>query len=156
MKFLQELTEMFEYSSCYRRTYNKVWKAITTFYHRKTLIIIDINVAFVTNSHIGAMSHKLAHLMSNINHNIFLDDFLKCNLSTCIYDAQPWKWFGWLHNIIQCCLNAVSFLQITDNKHPIAHPWGWDMGCLLWVQTLISVLSHDILYHVITTPNCTP
>ena len=28
----------------------------------------------------------------------------------------------------------------THNRHPIAHPYGWAMGCLLWVQIMIYVL----------------
>ena len=36
--------------------------------------------------------------------------------------------------------NAGNSLQTPNNRHPIAHPRGPDMGCLLWVQTLIYVL----------------
>ena len=32
-----------------------------------------------------------------------------------------------------CHFNMVNFLQNPHNRHPIAHPWGQDMGCLLWV-----------------------
>ena len=34
----------------------------------------------------------------------------------------------------------VSFPN-THNRHPIAHPWGWAMGCVLWVQSLPHVWS---------------
>ena len=34
---------------------------------------------------------------------------------------------------VRCCYNVVNFLQYPYNWHPIAHPWGWGMGCLLWV-----------------------
>ena len=28
-----------------------------------------------------------------------------------------------------------QFFHISHNyRHPMAQPWGWDMGCLLWVQ----------------------
>ena len=37
----------------------------------------------------------------------------------------------------QSLYNSVSFLWGTHNRHPIAHPSGWAMGCLLWVQSLI-------------------
>ena len=37
----------------------------------------------------------------------------------------------------------VNFLQNTNKRHPIAHPWGWAMGCILWVHSLILLdLSH--------------
>ena len=36
--------------------------------------------------------------------------------------------------------NAVDFLPISHNGHPIARPWGRVMGCQLWVWSLIYVL----------------
>ena len=54
---------------------------------------------------------------------------------------------------LQCRYNVVNFLTNLRNEHPIAHLWGWDMGCLLWVQTLIYVLcqsvQHCIKYHIL-------
>ena len=35
-------------------------------------------------------------------------------------------------NTVQGRYNAVNFLQILPNRHPIARPW--DMGCLLWIK----------------------
>ena len=32
--------------------------------------------------------------------------------------------------------NRVNFHQNLQNNHPITHIWRWDMGCLLWVQSL--------------------
>ena len=33
---------------------------------------------------------------------------------------------------------TLSFYsQNTHNKHPIAHLWGWDMECLMWVWSLM-------------------
>ena len=29
----------------------------------------------------------------------------------------------------------INFLQNVYYRHPIAHPWEWDMRCLLWFQT---------------------
>ena len=48
------------------------------------------------------------------------------------------KQFSMLNMKIQvwCCYSVVDFLQNADKRRPIAHPWGWDMGCLLWVQCL--------------------
>ena len=37
---------------------------------------------------------------------------------------------------VQCWYNAVNFLPNPHNRHPTACPWGWAMGCLLWVKTL--------------------
>ena len=34
---------------------------------------------------------------------------------------------------VRCRYNAVNFLQNPHNRHPIAHPSGRDMGCLLWI-----------------------
>ena len=31
--------------------------------------------------------------------------------------------------------NMVDIFKNTHNRHPIARPWGRDMGCLLWVQS---------------------
>ena len=30
-------------------------------------------------------------------------------------------------------VSLVNFLRNTDNKHPIVHPGGWGMVCLIWV-----------------------
>ena len=43
---------------------------------------------------------------------------------------------------VQDRYNAVNFLQSPHNRHTIDpgtidHPWGWAMGCLLWVWSLI-------------------
>ena len=38
-------------------------------------------------------------------------------------------------------LSHNEFLQNIHNKHPIACLCGWDMGCLLWVQSLVYILS---------------
>ena len=42
---------------------------------------------------------------------------------------------------IQWRYNAVNFLQNPHNRHSLARPWGRDMGCLFWVQSLIYVLT---------------
>ena len=41
---------------------------------------------------------------------------------------------------VQCRYNAVYYLKIPHNRHPIARPWGRDMECLLCVPALINVL----------------
>ena len=47
-------------------------------------------------------------------------------------------------NTVRCHYNTVNFLQNAHKGHPVAHPLGWDMGCHLWIQTLIKVL-HQLL-----------
>ena len=42
---------------------------------------------------------------------------------------------------MQCHYNAIKFLPNLHTKHPIALMWGRGMGCFLWVQTLIYILS---------------
>ena len=65
---------------------------------------------------------------------------------------------------MQCHYNMVSFLQNPDNRHPIARPWGWGMGCLLWILIPIYVLPQlleccmrypVVLDRVTTALNCT-
>ena len=65
---------------------------------------------------------------------------------------------------MQCHHNMVSFLQNPDNRHPIARPWGWGMGCLLWILIPIYVLPQlleccmwypVVLDRVTTALNCT-
>ena len=51
----------------------------------------------------------------------------------------------WSHNIITgestvwCYSSMAIFVQNMCNRHIMAHLWGWGMGCLLWIQSLISV-----------------
>ena len=40
-------------------------------------------------------------------------------------------------NKVWCCYKSDDFLKNTHNRHPTAHPWGWGVGCLLWVRSLI-------------------
>ena len=40
---------------------------------------------------------------------------------------------------VLCRYIAVSFLQNTHNRHPIAQSWGPDMANILWVQCLINL-----------------
>ena len=42
--------------------------------------------------------------------------------------------------IQQGAVISPFFIQNSHKIHPIARPWGWDLGCLLWGQTLINVL----------------
>ena len=42
-------------------------------------------------------------------------------------------------NTVRCYYSMVNFIHNIHERHPIAHPSGWGMGCLLWVQPLIDV-----------------
>ena len=53
----------------------------------------------------------------------------------------------YIHNgrSVQCRFDAVTYLPNPYNRHPIARPWGRDVGCLLWFWSLIYdllLLSH--------------
>ena len=54
---------------------------------------------------------------------------------------------GYIYTV-RCCYNAVNFLLNSHNRHPIAHPWGRGMGCLLWVWSLIYILLLSSQYHI--------
>ena len=41
---------------------------------------------------------------------------------------------------------CVSCLPNPHNRHSIAHPWGWGIGCLLWIQTSVCVLPQSLYY----------
>ena len=34
---------------------------------------------------------------------------------------------------VRCRYKADNFVQNPHNRHPLAHPWGRGMGCLLWL-----------------------
>ena len=52
---------------------------------------------------------------------------------------------------VWCHYNAANLLQNPHNRHPIARPWGRDMGCLLWVwnSDLYSASVSTVKYHAI-------
>ena len=39
--------------------------------------------------------------------------------------------------------NTVNFISNPHNRHPIAHPWGWGMECLLWVKFWFLICSNS-------------
>ena len=43
-------------------------------------------------------------------------------------------------NTVWCHYNEVNFLLKHHDRHPIARPWGWGMGCLLRVRSLVHAL----------------
>ena len=50
----------------------------------------------------------------------------------------------WCH--IQCSTIKMwsVFSKFVTNIHTIARPWGWAMGCLLWVEVLIYVMPQSL------------
>ena len=48
---------------------------------------------------------------------------------------------NWIYTV-RCRYNAANFLTNLYKRHPIAHPLGRGMGCLLWIQHLIDILLH--------------
>ena len=44
-------------------------------------------------------------------------------------------WAQWLWMTKQSTSHMVYLLPNPPNWHPIAHPWGQDMGCPLWVKS---------------------
>ena len=45
------------------------------------------------------------------------------------------------YHIVWCRYDAVKFLQNIHKKHLIACPLGRGMGCILWVGSLVDILS---------------
>ena len=71
-------------------------------------------------------------------------------------------WVILLHTV-RCRYNAVNFITNIHKRHPMARPLGRGMGCLLWIQHLIDIMSQflqllmqnlAILDRVITALNC--
>ena len=92
---------------------------------------------------------------------------------------HKWWIYNWLYilKVFKCvCIpqnrntemsrynTVANFLPNPHIKHPIARPWGRDMGCLSWVQMVIHFLSQSLRYcmqsnailhrRIITTNNC--
>ena len=49
---------------------------------------------------------------------------------------------------IACCYNVVNFLPNSHKIHPLAHPLGWALGCILWVKTLIHTLLQSLQWYI--------
>ena len=63
-------------------------------------------------------------------------------------------WFMWFKGCtVRCCCNVVNFRPNPHKIHPIAHPLGRGMGCILRVKTVIYTLPQSlqwcVQYHVI-------
>ena len=52
-------------------------------------------------------------------------------------------------NTVWCRYKAVNFLKKVFTKDtPIARSFGWDVGCLLWIQDLIDILSEFLQWFI--------
>ena len=47
----------------------------------------------------------------------------------------------WGLSTVRCRYNAVNFITNSHKRHPMARPLGQGMGCLLWIQHLIDIMS---------------
>ena len=75
--------------------------------------------------------HKI-YIEISLDGNFFISCFSYCVYVSCDYTCLV------SYNAVP--LQHSQFLQDPYKRHPIARPWGWGMGCLLWVQSLIYVL----------------
>ena len=50
--------------------------------------------------------------------------------------------------LLHKCVTWPKWVMNPHNRHPIAQPWGWDMGCFLWVQALIHVLLQSMEWYI--------
>ena len=71
---------------------------------------------------------------------------------------------AYIQYTVRCRYNAVNFITNIHKRHPMARPLGRGMGCLLWIQHLIDIMSQflqllmqnlTILDRVITALDCT-
>ena len=81
----------------------------------------------------------MAAILSPLNmltHSYF---FLADHAAIWFPSLKAWVWNHFIpHESLstgQYRYNAVDFLENFHNRCPIARPWCWDMGCLLWVRT---------------------
>ena len=69
-------------------------------------------------------------------------------VNTDVSSAFLVDYFHWLLFTVRRHYNAVNFLPNSHKIHPIAHPLGRGMVCILWVQTLIYTLSQSLQWYV--------
>ena len=83
--------------------------------------------------------HPIHHLTGEL-WGIFCEDL-----------EENWPGYKAPHGAVRCQYNAVNFIQNPHKRHPIAHPRGRYMGCLLWFSKSDS-LSRTVIavYHVIS------
>ena len=72
--------------------------------------------------------------------SLYIQYFNQLKLNWYLFDGGCWvpnmcqtttAWID-VQSTARCHYNAVNFLQNPHNRHPITHPWGLGMGCLLW------------------------
>ena len=80
-----------------------------------------------------------------------------------LLSATPLPLIATNPNTVRCRYNAVNFITNIHKRHPMARPLGRGMGCPLWIQHLIDIMSQflqllmlnlAILDRVITALDC--
>ena len=90
----------------------------------------------------GSLCHQVSssNCVENIRH-VFYGVFWDMNDRYSVHNcALATGSNSNLWNTVRCRYNAVNFRTNIHKRHPIAHPSGWGMGCLLWIQHLIDML----------------
>ena len=101
--------------------------------------------------HVASIKHKCNLLITYLlHHQMTSGRHVYVNITYCVL---PWYWSSMTQsglirarsnitrycaeceNTVQCRYNVVNFLHNPHKIHPIAHPQGRDMVCLLWINT---------------------
>ena len=100
------------------------------------------------------LGHRFAHCGHVTNHKSSVPDDISCaQPHCCCLCASGDQQQMIIYSVLP--LNTVDLLSDNHNRHPIAHPKGWAMGCLLWViwsmiYALLLRLVHCISYCIVT------
>ena len=88
---------------------------------------------------------------SEIGHSCWFTGYWKLLTTRCESQDYPLFPLSLLSlNTMRRCYNTVKFLPNPHNRHPIAHPRGLHMGCLLWVWSLIYIRCHySALWYIV-------
>ena len=69
----------------------------------------------------------------------------KFEIDRCLGSSKhTFDYFKTHNKTVWCCYNVVVFLQNPHKRHAIASPFGRDMVCLLWVQSLNDILPESL------------
>ena len=74
-------------------------------------------------------------------------------MTFCVAKFPNWKLHHTDPNTVRSQNIGGTLSHVFTKKHPIAHPWGWAMGCLLRIQCLTYVMAlsmwscmqHDVI-----------
>ena len=117
-------------------------------------------------SSIRQLCHITSSSVSCHNDTLWCYQWRTTKLS--IFFFFQWLWSHWVYSIrLWLIIPMWSFLINNQiRRHSIAHPRGWAMRCILWVQNVINVQTllcimllpccmqnHVISHHVLTGPD---